>query len=776
MRALTATATISLLTAEFLWTTENAASGEGLYLVVLWLAVAAGCCFFVWRNRRTGNSGIRLNAADWGILLIVSGHCLSTTGVFLAEGDRRSALNLTAEWIGLSAAWGLLRWLSFQRDFRQAAVASLCAVSVGLGAYGIWQHHIFYPQQAEWYATRRTALDDAIRSGIGSAGIVAEFQAEQIPLDGPARILWENRLLSSTEPFGTFSLANTLAGILAAAVVLLVSQAVARPAARPRTLAEILWFGSAILTVSYCLLLTKSRSAWAGAVLGLLVLVVLRSGHTRLKTLFRWGMLAGILAGSVTTAALVAGILDKEVILESPKSLQFRLFYWFGSLRMLREHAVLGAGPGNFRQLYLMQKLDESSEEIRDPHNFLVDAWSSSGLCGLWGTALIVVFLYQTLRQMSVNRAHNMCSDQVPPGSGVQSAERQREYSTSFAIRGMAGGFLLHAVWVWLNGYDLTMDQVSKLLLVTGLFSYVLLPRLRFLSDGGSSGIAAAISLCVHLLAAGGFEMPAVMLTVFVGMTQMPSADGSVATGGVSSVRGAGWLCVSCGCLGMCFTIANWGVRSCLAVERASSAGEFELISGRGDRSAIAAFRKATESDPWSVPPRQRIAELEAYRLKEMEQQILISTDKGTYEQLSALYRVQFSLAMKACEEWLVADRRDVNVIGLRGRCRLSAVRVAEKVGEKGVDDLLEAGIYDLQEVTKLYPSSIEAWVDLVEGYGLDRSGKSASRQRSAAARALKLDQINREWGHRELCLSEEAVELLKSVAETTSRDNVSQG
>ena len=55
--------------------------------------------------------------------------------------------------------------------------------------------------------------------------ITQQFQEHEIPMYGSSRIAWENRLLSSSEPFATFSLANTLAGILATGLVLLIGQA-----------------------------------------------------------------------------------------------------------------------------------------------------------------------------------------------------------------------------------------------------------------------------------------------------------------------------------------------------------------------------------------------------------------------------------------------------------------------------------------------------------------------------------------------------------------------
>ena len=87
--------------------------------------------------------------------------------------------------------------------------------------------------------------------------------------------------------------------------------------------------------------------------------------------------------GILLTVAALGGGFDVQVISEAPKSLDYRLQYWTGAMGVIREHPLVGVGPGNFRQHYLRYKVPESSEDIADPHNLVLDLWTSGGLLRL---------------------------------------------------------------------------------------------------------------------------------------------------------------------------------------------------------------------------------------------------------------------------------------------------------------------------------------------------------------------------------------------------------
>src|SRR5690606_33239916 len=61
------------------------------------------------------------------------------------------------------------------------------------------------------------------------------------------------------------------------------------------------------------------------------------------------------------------------------RSLKFRTEWWQGSAKVIGESPIWGVGYGHFGSHYLKYKPEFSSEEIRDPHNFLIELWASAG-------------------------------------------------------------------------------------------------------------------------------------------------------------------------------------------------------------------------------------------------------------------------------------------------------------------------------------------------------------------------------------------------------------
>ncbi len=181
------------------------------------------CCFEGTSLSIPGWSQLRtlqpVALADLGCLLLPLGQMIATCGVFVRGGDCRAALNLAFEWGGLWIAWWILRSAMLNRTLRQDLGALLVAMLTGLAVFGIWQHHVIYPEQGQWYLSLRSELDDLLEQG-GPGGslranqIRQELQSNQIPLEGSERELWENRVLSSTEPTGHLRWPTHSAGCL----------------------------------------------------------------------------------------------------------------------------------------------------------------------------------------------------------------------------------------------------------------------------------------------------------------------------------------------------------------------------------------------------------------------------------------------------------------------------------------------------------------------------------------------------------------------------------
>ncbi|HRA86875.1 MAG TPA: O-antigen ligase family protein [Planctomycetaceae bacterium] len=746
----------AFLTAGFLWPTEEAVAGEGLHLVVLWMLLGLFLAAQRWRFPGDAKEACRsIRWLDLGVFLVIVGHLISTIVVFRLEGDRRAALNLTFEWMGLGVAWWILRSLFVDRRVAAQGVAVIVAICVGLSCFGIWQHHVFYAEQSAWYRELRSELDQAIASTDASqfsrrAEISRLFQEQQIPMQGSARVAWENRLLSGSEPFATFSLANTLAGILAVGLVLLLGQASLTSGEKKR----ISWLGMALLTlqvslIGYCLILTKSRSAWLGACVGFGILVVLRNRVSAVQHGFRW-LLAGslLLAGIIGSAAVVGG-LDKEVILESPRSLQFRLLYWTGTLKMLREHPLAGAGPGNFRQVYLQYKADETSEEIRDPHNAFLDAWSSSGFIGLAGLVLIVGWMCWWLMKQPRD-----------PKIPVEAKSRNSQQLWS-ACGGLILGFLLQAMWTWLNGSDEWIDTPAKMLLLAGIPLLLMQGSLSLRQIDGAACLAAASAMIVNLLAAGGFEMPAVMITLMfclaAGASQSTQANGRIAVQRPMGGR-VGSLIFASMCLGGFVGVVRFGLLPVTVSRHYQELGNMLLRDIQYPSRALDNFQRAIAADPKNVTPRQRIAEVASYRLSEL---VALHTAENT-ENLSRreLNTEEHGLVdqgLLASDDLICCDRRNVFAYRLRSDVRWNASQLTDD------SELRELALQDLQAAAMRYPSSVDVWLHLAER--LDAMGDSHRKSAQVAVdRVLQLDEINHKWGHADRFLTDTQLATVRRI------------
>ena len=753
----------ALLTSGFLWPTEEAVSGLGLHLTVLW--VLLGSLHELQRWRATDEASARqprFDAIDLGVLLIAIGHVVSTLVVFQVEGDRRAALNLTFEWTGLLIAWRILRCLFQDRQITAQGIAVVISICVGLSCFGIWQHHVFYQEQSAWYLSLRTELDQALASGESSHfsrvnEINRQFQEHEIPMYGSSRIAWENRLLNSSEPFATFSLANTLAGILATGMVLLIGQATSTVGERRRTS----WLCNMVLVIqfcliAYCLILTKSRSAWLGACVGLGILLFRRIRLSSVQNAFRWLVAGSLMTAMAVGIVFVVGGLDKEVILESPRSLQFRLLYWTGTFNLLRDQPLTGAGPGNFRQVYLQYKADESSEEIRDPHNFVLDAWSSSGLIGMSGLLLIIGCTGWRL----MKRPAEVSPDGIHGDQKTQADPRGRPLR--IVVAGTLSGFLLHIAWTWFNGSDEWISEPIRMLLLCGVSLLASRGKASFRRVDSTVCLAAAAAMMVNLLAAGGFEMPAVMITLLLCLAAGITSDGSQTHSGWKN-RG---LWVAAAYLAAFAVIIRFGLLPVTASGNHIAVGNSLLTNAQFPSRALDQFQQAIQADPQSATPRQRIAEVLSYRLSEAAA-LRASETKATGTETGATTegsqgdddnRKLADDALQACENLISTDRRNSFSYRLRAEVRWNAGLLHDDAR------LRKLAIQDLQTGTILYPSSVEAWYRLAEQ--LDAAGvEHFDAAKVAAERVLQLEKLNRLWGHADRFLTAEQLAKMNRIA-----------
>jgi hypothetical protein len=718
---------LGLLLARWLIPTEAAPGGDSLWLVQL---VFAGVILWAWSCLRNSTFEVRWSLFDWALWTLVAAHALSAVFVFTGGGDRRTALNIVWEWIGLGATFFLVRQtIQTALDARRLA-AIVVALAVVLGAFGIWQHYFFYRMAAREYDGIINEIDslekhpgtDPHRLG----QLQLKLESQGVPTDETGRRQYVNRLEFSNEALGPYALANTFAGFLL--VTLVLAGELFRTLHGPRSKAMIAAWSAAFVILLYCLILTKSRTAWTGLIVagglwGVVVLARQRQWFTR-RTAIGIGLGAVGVVILFAIAAVGKGF-DAEVISEAPKSLSYRLQYWQGAARTLAAAPVFGTGPGNFRQHYLKHKVAESSEEIADPHNWLLDLWASGGMLAVAAfVACVGLALAPFWKRLTAD----------DPG---QPGDLGTVPSWTADLAGPILGFFL-AFLAPVAGASGTFEVQPIALLALWIVCFAILRQ-----GLGSNRVAAfalgtaALGLMIHLSGAGGIEMPAVVQLLLVlaamgfALLNRPAAKAS--PGVVIAIGGAGVV--------LFVALFLTGTLPVLNRRAAVVSGDQALIlDGRFDEAA-GDFLRAAGHDPLSPEPHDKLADTFFARWQ--------SSPPGVGNDY-------FSKAQESLREAIHQDPLNPSRYRRLGEFFLA------RFGRSHDRADAESAAHALEQAVNRYPT--DASLRSLWASALADAGQPVETQ-TQAQRALDLDQISHQWGHTDRYLPDPTVAHLRQLA-----------
>ena len=608
----------ALLVCQPLFVSESAAvEGNGMPLVMLWIALAVLWLLDVVGRPRTA---LRFGWIDGCVLLLIGWH--TAAGVLAARHlAARPAINVLWEWVGLGLLFFLAR--QFLRGLREtrAVVAVLIAMAVGASVYGFYQWAWEIPQRQQLYqAAPDRALQDAeVWFAPGS----------------PERQRFEDRLRDS-RPTATFALSNSLATFLVPALILAGAIAL-------REFKRKVWLARAAagcaVPIAVGLALTRSRSGCIAAIVGLGLTwltrrrwciteednAILYPSSPRAAPLgsieavqekpHRACAAYGITIIAVLAVAAVAAVLHPGPLLQAGRSLTYRFEYWQATMRMIADHPLTGCGPGNFQNAYTLYKLPQASEEVAEPHNFLLEVAATAGLPA--GLALLAVLGCFATGTVPIFASAKMG---LSPSAAPVDADLKADRPGFVAVGALAGfllAFLLRAISAAPPPVEaIWIGLVCAVACLALLWKWIDAGRLP-----AAIPALAVLGLAVDWLTSGGIGFPGVAavfwLLLVVGLNAATSGDcpnfrlgenGTVPfrIASTRTMPRAGAFVLLAAVMGI-GAAAHWSayapVLYCqMDMQRARAASELRLPS-------VELLKSAASDDPWDARPWRQLAE-----------------------------------------------------------------------------------------------------------------------------------------------------------------------
>ncbi len=342
------------------------------------IILALAAAWAIARAVRAERPALRHPLFGLGVVLLAGALLASAAGA----ADKREAFSTAVEQISLAAAAFLMMQLARAAWQRRLVLIVVVAVGVMLGAKALYQRYVELPQHIADFEANKSERLASVGHETGS----------------PTAQMFETRLREGTAK-GWFSLANVFGSLALLTGLTGVGLAADRWLGTGRRLDRkpesrasgepmevplpVLAATTATLLALPCVaawLLTDSTGAiLSGLAAGGVALAIVLAGpwaaqHRRTLLLAAGGVF-------VAAATALVGVGISQGGLPS-QTLQVRWEYWSASAEMTADRPAMGVGPGNFAYTYLRYRHAGAEEEVKNPHNLIVQAAAEYGLVG----------------------------------------------------------------------------------------------------------------------------------------------------------------------------------------------------------------------------------------------------------------------------------------------------------------------------------------------------------------------------------------------------------
>lgn len=451
--------------------TPQTALGPAGQLVLDTISLIAAAVV-LWRSR-----GLSIGSP----LLLAIGSAAALAHAFVIDQGSLDNLRVGVSWCAALSAG--LAGLAIARDRAGRALAwgALLALVMMLAAKGAFQYFVEHPETVRAYKQHRQQFLEA--QGWSEGSMMARA--------------FERRLYQN-EGTAWFGLSNVLASLCAGGTVAMIALAGASRRVRddlPGWIRPLIGAGLIVAGAGLALSLSKGGIAAAAVGVALLILgALLRHKLTHKPgTATRLGAVLGLLV----VAGMLMGIMLRGLIGEklSELSIYFRWFYLQGASRIFAEHPLLGVGPADFKDAYLLAKPALSPEEVTSPHSILFDWLSTLGLAGLAWCLAWLGWIAATGR--SLLSRESLSIPYSPPGSPSPGVWSTPNLVRAFIVIILAPTALSAFIELQASTPEASIARLiaAAIALAVGISVASLIDRLSAVPAGLS---AAALALAAH--------------------------------------------------------------------------------------------------------------------------------------------------------------------------------------------------------------------------------------------------------------------------------------
>ncbi len=694
----------ALLVVSFLAPVDSVSISIGMALPqnLGWLLLAA---LAAWASR---HSCVQARVSRFELVVVCVGLCwlIAVTLLTSGHGNGRAVWNGFWQVMSLASCFYIGRALLHFRQVRAAVILLLLVGCTAMSFVGLEQVLVSLPANRAKYAA-------------DPESVLAEYGFDAPP-GSPRRAQFEDRL-NSPEPFANFALANSLATLLCLGVFLTggwLTSSILLDAATQKE--KVLRWGSlaglsiALLTQLNCLLLTRSRTAYLSMLLALgfwLILEWMR-GKVRLT-----GRTLRMVGGAVSAFVLVGFgwllTVDSLVFTEASKSFSYRLEYWQATLAMIRQHAWTGVGLGNFQAYYPQYKLEQASEIIADPHNWVLDVAAT--------LSVPIALLAVTWVGVTVSKGMGAClvADTAAGNENETESPRGRQLAGGVAVGAVVGGGLSAALLALTGNLDLA----------TNLIAWGLSAALGGLAWRGgachassSHWVAAVVAVVLSLLSSGSWQASGIAVPLLVLLAihwqsspRLQSQELPEPVGHIGAFRWVvPWVATSALTI---FVLQTWRpvMQSWMLAENAAAA--------RSVAERLRLFELAAAADPLDVDRTVQKLQLLAAKVKEAPDSVAFTAEAA-----------QVIVELKRISQ--------PNVVGylipkMAGEISLQLAAGAAVRAVPNQEYLTAAGGFYSQAVER-YPSSVELLIQLAAAAALAGDWPAAAQSVEKATEISK--------------------------------------